>query len=221
MNRLRPACDRYTRCGARPTTTGGGTMRMRLAMLTVVAVAIVAAAWSWSCFGCPSRHRFGDALLPVPRRLARHRYQRDRSRSCVHRPRVRRPAARNARGRRSEARAQEARLPGESGRIDAVRSQPPTEVLSCGSPRFYKNFLYAKGTQLAEAVSFLRRTGQSRPRHDRHRRERPLTLRRSVQRPQLPSRTGRLCSAGRRAGAEPRRDPGRAPGQPPGRTSRS
>jgi len=34
-------------------------------------------------------------------------------------------------------------------------SQDPTVVLSCGTPRYYKTVLYPKGTQLAEAVSFL------------------------------------------------------------------
>lgn len=45
--------------------------------------------------------------------------------------------------------------PGESSASMRLGSQPPTTVLSCGSPRFYKNFLYPKGTQLAEAVGFL------------------------------------------------------------------
>jgi lysophospholipase L1-like esterase len=34
-------------------------------------------------------------------------------------------------------------------------SQDPTVVLSCGTPRYYKSFLYPKGTQLAHAISFL------------------------------------------------------------------
>jgi hypothetical protein len=34
-------------------------------------------------------------------------------------------------------------------------SRPPTTVGSCGTPRYYKNVLYPRGTQLAEAVSFL------------------------------------------------------------------
>jgi len=34
-------------------------------------------------------------------------------------------------------------------------SQLPSVVLSCGTPRYYKHVLYPKGTQLAEAVSFL------------------------------------------------------------------
>lgn len=45
--------------------------------------------------------------------------------------------------------------PGESTASMRFGSQPPSVVLSCGPPRFYKNVLYAKGTQLAEAVSFL------------------------------------------------------------------
>lgn len=44
---------------------------------------------------------------------------------------------------------------GESTASARFGSQPPTVVLSCGSPRYYKNFLFPKGTQLAEAVSFL------------------------------------------------------------------
>lgn len=45
--------------------------------------------------------------------------------------------------------------PGESSASFRFGSQLPTSVLSCGTPRFYKNFLYSKGTQLAEAVAFL------------------------------------------------------------------
>jgi len=45
--------------------------------------------------------------------------------------------------------------PGESSASLLFGSRPPTEVLSCGSPRFYKNVLYPKGSQLAEAVGFL------------------------------------------------------------------
>jgi len=45
--------------------------------------------------------------------------------------------------------------PGESSASLRFGSQPPTTVLSCGSPRFYKNVLYSKGTQLAEAVGLL------------------------------------------------------------------
>jgi lysophospholipase L1-like esterase len=45
--------------------------------------------------------------------------------------------------------------PGESAVSMHFGSQLPSVVSSCGSPRFYKNFLYSKGTQLAEAVSFL------------------------------------------------------------------
>src|SRR5262245_38033767 len=45
--------------------------------------------------------------------------------------------------------------PGESTASMRFGSQPPTAVLSCGSPRFYKNVLYPKATQVAEAVSFL------------------------------------------------------------------
>jgi lysophospholipase L1-like esterase len=44
---------------------------------------------------------------------------------------------------------------GESGASMRFGSQPPSVVLSCGSPRYYKNFLFSKGTQLAEAVGFL------------------------------------------------------------------
>jgi lysophospholipase L1-like esterase len=44
---------------------------------------------------------------------------------------------------------------GESTASMRFGSQDPTVVLSCGSPRFYKNFLFSKGTQLAEAVNFL------------------------------------------------------------------
>jgi lysophospholipase L1-like esterase len=44
---------------------------------------------------------------------------------------------------------------GESTASMRFGSQPPSTVLSCGTPRYYKNFLYPKGTQLAEAVSFL------------------------------------------------------------------
>ena len=44
---------------------------------------------------------------------------------------------------------------GESTTSMRFGSQAPTVVLSCGSPRYYKNFLYSKGTQLAEALSFL------------------------------------------------------------------
>jgi lysophospholipase L1-like esterase len=44
---------------------------------------------------------------------------------------------------------------GESSDSMRFGSRLPTVVLSCGSPRYYKNFLFSKGTQLAEAVSFL------------------------------------------------------------------
>jgi lysophospholipase L1-like esterase len=44
---------------------------------------------------------------------------------------------------------------GESTSSFRFGSQPPTSVLSCGTPRFYKTVLYPKGTQLAEAVAFL------------------------------------------------------------------
>jgi len=44
---------------------------------------------------------------------------------------------------------------GESSASLRFGSRPPTEVLSCGTPRYYKNVLYPKGTQLAEAVAFL------------------------------------------------------------------
>ena len=46
--------------------------------------------------------------------------------------------------------------PGESSVSMRFGSQPSTTVLSCGSPDYYKNVLYPRGTQLAEAVSFLR-----------------------------------------------------------------
>jgi lysophospholipase L1-like esterase len=46
--------------------------------------------------------------------------------------------------------------PGESTASMRFGSQPPTTVLSCGTPAYYKNVLYPKGTQLAEAVAFLR-----------------------------------------------------------------
>lgn len=45
--------------------------------------------------------------------------------------------------------------PGESTVSMRFGSQLPSVVGSCGPPRYYKNFLYPKGTQLAEAVSFL------------------------------------------------------------------
>jgi hypothetical protein len=45
--------------------------------------------------------------------------------------------------------------PGESAGSMRSGSQPSSVVLSCGSPRYYKNVLYPKGTQLGEAVSFL------------------------------------------------------------------
>jgi lysophospholipase L1-like esterase len=44
---------------------------------------------------------------------------------------------------------------GESTASMRFGSQPPLVVLSCGPPRYYKNVLFPKGTQLAEAVSFL------------------------------------------------------------------
>ena len=44
---------------------------------------------------------------------------------------------------------------GESTWSMRFGSQLPGVVLSCGTPRYY-NFLYPKGTQLAEAVSFLK-----------------------------------------------------------------
>jgi lysophospholipase L1-like esterase len=44
---------------------------------------------------------------------------------------------------------------GESTVSMRFGSQDPTVVLSCGTPRYYKHVLYEKGTQLAEAVSFL------------------------------------------------------------------
>ena len=44
---------------------------------------------------------------------------------------------------------------GESTISMRYGSQDPTVVLSCGTPRYYKTVLYPKGTQLAEAVSFL------------------------------------------------------------------
>src|SRR5262249_42208485 len=45
--------------------------------------------------------------------------------------------------------------PGESSVSMRFGSQPSTTVLSCGSADYYKNVLYPRGTQLAEAVSFL------------------------------------------------------------------
>jgi hypothetical protein len=45
--------------------------------------------------------------------------------------------------------------PGESAASMRFGSQPPTAALSCGTPSYYKNVLYSKGTQLAEAVGFL------------------------------------------------------------------
>jgi lysophospholipase L1-like esterase len=45
--------------------------------------------------------------------------------------------------------------PGESTSSMRFGSQPATTVESCGTPRYYKNVLYPKRTQLAEAVSFL------------------------------------------------------------------
>jgi lysophospholipase L1-like esterase len=45
--------------------------------------------------------------------------------------------------------------PGESSVSMRFGSQLPTVVGSCGPPRFYRTVLYPKGTQLAEAVSFL------------------------------------------------------------------
>jgi lysophospholipase L1-like esterase len=44
---------------------------------------------------------------------------------------------------------------GESTTSMRFGSQLPSVVLSCGTPRDYKNFLFSKRTQLAEAVSFL------------------------------------------------------------------
>jgi lysophospholipase L1-like esterase len=44
---------------------------------------------------------------------------------------------------------------GESTVSMRFGSQDPTVVLSCGTPRYYKHVLYPKGTQLAEAASFL------------------------------------------------------------------
>lgn len=44
---------------------------------------------------------------------------------------------------------------GESTVSTRSGSQDPTVVLSCGRPHYYKHVLYEKGTQLAEAVSFL------------------------------------------------------------------
>jgi hypothetical protein len=44
---------------------------------------------------------------------------------------------------------------GESSDSMRFGSRLPSVVLSCGSPRYYKNFLFSKGTQLAEAVSFV------------------------------------------------------------------
>jgi lysophospholipase L1-like esterase len=44
---------------------------------------------------------------------------------------------------------------GESTVSMRFGSQLPSVVLSCGTPRRYKNVLYPKGTQLAEAISFL------------------------------------------------------------------
>jgi lysophospholipase L1-like esterase len=46
--------------------------------------------------------------------------------------------------------------PGESTTSMRFGSQPPTSVVSCGTPSYYKNVLYPKGTQLDEAVGFLR-----------------------------------------------------------------
>lgn len=44
---------------------------------------------------------------------------------------------------------------GESTASMRFGSQYPSVVQSCGTPRYYKNVLYPKGTQLAEAVNFL------------------------------------------------------------------
>jgi lysophospholipase L1-like esterase len=44
---------------------------------------------------------------------------------------------------------------GESTSSMRFGSQPPGVVLSCGGPRFYKS-LYPKGTQVAQAVGFLK-----------------------------------------------------------------
>src|SRR5262249_35909155 len=45
--------------------------------------------------------------------------------------------------------------PGESTASMRFGSQPLTTVLSCGTASYYKNVLYPRGTQLAEAVGFL------------------------------------------------------------------
>jgi hypothetical protein len=44
---------------------------------------------------------------------------------------------------------------GESTTSMRFGSQLPTIVVSCGTPRYYKNYLYPMRTQLAAAVSFL------------------------------------------------------------------
>jgi lysophospholipase L1-like esterase len=44
---------------------------------------------------------------------------------------------------------------GESTASMRFGSQYPSVVQSCGTPQYYKNVLYPKGTQLAEAVNFL------------------------------------------------------------------
>jgi len=44
---------------------------------------------------------------------------------------------------------------GESSTSMRFGSRLPSLVLSCGTPRYYKNFLFPKGTQLEEAVSFV------------------------------------------------------------------
>ena len=95
-------------------------------------------------------------LLPVVGRLAGRWDERNRSRRCVHRPGVCRPTARRVGGGQPEAQAREARLPGRVDCLAALR-QPTVERrrTAAGRPRYYKNVLYPKGTQLAEAVSFL------------------------------------------------------------------
>src|SRR5262249_54343795 len=45
--------------------------------------------------------------------------------------------------------------PGGSTASMRFGSQPLTTVLSCGTASYYKNVLYPRGTQLAEAVGFL------------------------------------------------------------------
>jgi len=129
-------------------------MRMRLAMLTAVAMAIVAAAAVLASGARADTDSATHYYLSLGDSLATGTNATEVGVAYTDRGYADQLHATLAADDR-KVELKKLGCPGESAASMRFGSQPPTEVLSCGSPRFYKNFLYPKGTQLAEAVSFL------------------------------------------------------------------